>query len=141
VTFRRKPKIEANEWSATMLVSTAFELRDAIDEYPSLANRVLAGDADAGERALDRAQRIAALGCAMVLRKDDIVAGTPEDISPFRAAPALLKLECALVGLTQYPPDERAQLDASELAGLLDQDDLRSWMLNVIDAADRADGS
>jgi hypothetical protein len=134
MTASRKPT--PNYWAANILASSATELRDALEAYPSLATRVGAQDESARAEALDHAQRIAAVRRAMVLRIEDINAGTTEEISPVRARVALCRLESALVGLVQVPRDERAQLNDEELAELRTHGGLEDWMTTVIKAAD-----
>jgi hypothetical protein len=138
--MRRRSKIQPNSWAANILVSTAVELRNAVEAYPALAARRLAGDDSALDEVLDLAQRIAAIRRAVFLRADEVRAGVDKSITPLRAGVVLCRLECALVALVQEPPDERAQLDDVGLDAILDEADLRTWMGTVIAAAEKEMG-
>jgi hypothetical protein len=137
---KRRSKIEPNTWAANLMVTTAVELRDALDAYPTLAARRLEGDDTVVAPALDLAQRIAAIRRAVVLRAAEVRAGTTESLTPLRAGAVLCQLECALVGLAQDLPDERAQLDEDQLQTIVEQADLSTWMSTVISAAEKQMG-
>jgi hypothetical protein len=138
--LRRRVKVRPNPWAGTLASETAYELRAATDTYPSLRARRLSGDETAREQALRGAVRLAALNRAMVLQGDAIAMGTNAETTPLRAGSALATLECALIGLAQDPPDERAQLDDDQLEALLAEGDVRSWMEAVIAVAETTGG-